>query len=648
MKAKLFVAAGLAAGTLTLALASSDPVVMNVAGRDVKKSEFEYLYRKNSAQQLQAQPLEQYVEMFKTYKRKVADAIAAGIDTTEAFRQEFNGYRSELAAPYLVDSAYIKKLTREAYNRLGKEVEVAHIMMFKPQYPGGSTNAKEKADSIYKLFKSGADFEQLARSYSQDERSAVNGGNLGYITSLNYPYSFENAVYALKDGQVSEVVESPFGYHIIKRLASRTARGTVEAAHILLMTPQGISAEEDAVIKAKADSLYNVAVSGSDFAHLAAQYSDDKISAQNGGSVGWFGTGRMVAQFDSASFAMKVGEISRPVRTQFGYHIIKKLGAKPLDSYEQLAPNIERRITDSRDERGAMIKENRLATLSKKYKLKDNKAVIDQLVSDMSVNGLDSAFLAKYKDNNQPLFTYGKGQILTVGKMISGINPRTQIAPDRAAAYVEYKVKESKFNLLNAEEDAMLEDRYPEFRNLVNEYRDGILLFEISNRNVWERAAKDTEGLEKYFKEHRNDYTWTSPKVKGFLIQVSNDSVKTLVMERLPQLGSDTLAVTIRKEFGKDIKIERVLAAQGDNDMIDNLAFGGPKVQPAESRFSEYFLWDFVMLDSPSAVEDVRGQVTSDYQNELENAWVEELKLKYPVTVNEKILKKIKPDNAKL
>jgi len=642
MKAKLFTAVAFAGVTLSWALAASDPVVMNVAGRDVRKSEFEYLYKKNAAQQMQAQPLEEYVEMFKTYKRKVADAMAAGIDTTAAFRKEFEGYRAELAAPYLADSANIKKLSREAYDRLGQEVHVAHIMYFKPQYPGAWPDAKEKADSVYALLKQGADFDQLARNCSQDQRSAVKGGDMGYITSLQFPYSFETEAYKLKDGQISHVVESPAGYHIIKRIESRPTRGSVEVSHILLMVPQGTPAEDEAKIKAKADSIYQAALAGSDFSDLAAQYSEDKGSAKRGGSVGWFGVGRMVPEFEDASFALKVNEISAPVRSQFGFHIIKKTGEKPLESYEKLAPGIIQRVTDVRDERGVMIRNEHIAKLEKKYKLKENLPAIAALKTEMGKNGLDSAFYASQQNNNSVLFTYAKGQKFTVADMMQRVNPHSKIAADRADAYINYKLRESKQNLLDDLEEASLPERYPEYRNLVNEYHDGMLLFEISNRKVWDRAAKDTEGLEKYFQAHRNDYTWTSPRAKGFLIQTANDSVADLVKARLPQLGTDSLAQTLRKEFGKQIRVDRVLAAKGENEMVDHIVFGGTAVQPADSRFTGYFMYDLKVLSAPSAVEDVRGQVTSDYQNELENAWVEELKLKYPVKVNEKELKKIK------
>ncbi len=193
---KKFVASGAGVTLFALALMAKDPVIMTVNGVDVPKSEFEYLYGKNSQQQLSQQPLDEYVEMFKLYKMKVEDAKAEGIDTTAAFRKEMEQYRHDLAAPYLADSVFLEKLLKETYDRATQEVEVSHIMLFKSQNPAENAAKRQRIDSVRDALLSGADFTELAAGISEDRGSNQRGGWMGYISAQQYPYSFEVAAYA--------------------------------------------------------------------------------------------------------------------------------------------------------------------------------------------------------------------------------------------------------------------------------------------------------------------------------------------------------------------------------------------------------------------------------------------------------------------
>ena len=195
--------------------------------------------------------------------------------------------------------------------------------------------------------------------------------------------------------------------------------------------------------------------------------------------------------------------------------------------------------------------------------------------------------------------------------------------------------------LVEAEED-WLYDNNAEYRNLLNEYRDGSLLYEVSVQKVWDKAAKDEAGLQRYFENHKGDYTWTEPRVKGVLVQTVNDSLANVIKTRMNELPADSLVQNIRKEFPGKVQIDKVLATKGTNAIVDNLVFGGPEVKPSNSNFTSYFMFEPRMLDNPEEAGDVRGQVTSDYQTELESLWIEELKKAYPVKVNKKELKKVK------
>ncbi|MDE7161068.1 MAG: peptidylprolyl isomerase [Muribaculaceae bacterium] len=645
MKNKIMAAAAVSA--CALAWAAKDPVLMTVGGIDVPKSEFEYLYHKNTQQQVSEQPLEEYAEMFKVYKLKVADALAAGVDTTASFRREMEQYRRDLAAPFMADSAYLLNFVQEAYDRSRREVELSHIMLMKSPDRMANAAQRQRIDSIRAiLVGEGRDFEEMARAFSQDRSVAMNGGNLGFVTAGRLPYSFEVVGFSTPEGAVSEVVESPAGYHIIKGGRRRPARGQVLTQHIMKMVAPGASAAEDAAAKAWADSVCREARSNpARFEDMARALSDDKGSARQGGQLPWFGAGMMVAPFDSAAFALEVGEISEPVRSQYGWHIIRKLDAKAAPTLAELKPEVLQRLSNPQDERSGMVQKHNWARLAKKHKGSVSKAGIKKLNDWVTAAGeLDSAFYDACRDGELAgveIARIGK-RPLTASQMVQGVRqlhlPAGEEALERiegnAEAYLNRQLMETEYDWLEANE--------PDYRNLMREYRDGSLLYEVSVAKVWDKASRDTEGLDRFFKAHRQDYQWKKPHVKGYLVQALNDSVAEAARLRLPSLGGDTIVSTMRKEFGKNITIDRVLVEEGQNPMVDNIVFGAAPVKPAAASMTTYFLYDPKVLTLPEEVNDVRGLVTSDYQTELENLWVEELKARYPVTVDKKVLKKVK------
>lgn len=644
MKTQL-TAAGLLAAT-ALAWAASDPVIMTVNGVDVPKSEFEYLYHKNSQQQLDPRPLEEYVEMFKIYKLKVADARANGIDTTAAFRSEMAQYASELAAPYLSDSTYINKLVDVTLDRMKTEAEARHVMLYKGD--GVSTRRANRAlaDSIRGVLLSGGDLAALAAEFSVDRNSATEGGSMGFITAGKFPYNFETAVFETAEGVVAPLVESPYGYHVVVGGKKRPANGSVLTRHILVMAPKGVPEQVDASAKAKADSIHQLLVADPErFAELAQQFSDDRRSGQEGGMLPWFQAGEMIPLFSDAAFALADGQLSEPIRTQVGYHIIQRLQSRPVEDAAALRPGIVSRITNPQDERYQMVVDDRTARFAKKFKASLNKPVVAAMRADACELGLDSAFFAKYgsaPESRAVLLTIGKRPV-TVGEFIADAKGKTFTKFTEPEVQLDREINGYFSRLLNAEAEARLEKEQPDYRNLLNEYREGSLLYEISLQRVWDKASRDREGLEQFYAAHRDDYRWQEPHVKGYLVQAAGDSIAEQMRERLQTAPKDSVVRTFRKAFGaKQGQIERVLATKGQNPMIDNLMFGGEPVQPQNSAYTTYFLFDARLLDEPDELNDVRSLVTNDYQTWLEQQWINELKEKYPVSVNEKVLRKVK------
>lgn len=640
MKAKLLISS-LLLGTAILAIAKGDPVLMTINGKDIKLSEFEYLYHKNNQQQVEKETLEQYVDRFVLYKQKVADAEAAGIDTTELFRKEFEGYQKDLAAPYMVeDTTYHWQMVCEAYDRFQKEVDIDHFMLPLGTSPETTQASINRMDSIRNCVLAGENWEDLVAQYSSDQSKVRNKGHYGFVSAGMFPYSFENEVYNTAIGAVSNPFKTPYGIHMI-RVNNVRDRNDVHAKHILKLFPQGATEEQKAVCKQQIDSIYGLLKAGANFEELAKAESQDG-SARNGGELGWFGRGRMVQPFEDIAFNLADGEISEPFATKFGYHIIKKVahGVAPLS---EVRPSIENAI--SRDERANLIKERRLTDLKKKYNYRLNPTFDKYLAAKLAENGnkYDSTFIANsIKGSTMQLFNYGGKQSVAVGELVKQLNPKTRfVTADDAKSYILSCVEPLADKALSDYHARELVKSNPEYRNLLNEYRDGMMLFEISNRRVWKAANKDTVGLENYFATHRADYTWDEPHFKGIILSAKNDSILNLVKADAMAMSSDTLTDGLHHKYGNDIRMERMVVKKGENTLADYLAFHeGDK--PERKGYEEFIILEGGVIAQPEEMADVRGAVTSDYQDVLEQRWKEELARKYPAKINKKVLKQVK------
>lgn len=638
MKKPILTGVGLAA--VLLAYAAKDPVIMTINGEDVTKSEFEYLYNKNSQQQINPQTLDEYVEMFKLYKMKVADAKAAGLDTTAKFRKEAEQYRHDLATPYLADSVYLNQLVDEAYARSRKEAVAKHIMFFKSPNPEHNLQMKAKADSLKQVLDNGGNFEELAGQYSQDKRSAVNGGTMGYIVSGQYPYGFEVAAFATPEGSISDVVESPQGYHILKGGHKRDARGRVKVSHILKLARQ----ESDwARAKEQIDSLYQVVTANPEkFNEIATNNSDDRGSARQGGQLPWFGAGEMVEEFDSAAFALKKGEISKPVKSQFGYHIIMKQDERDPLPKEAVKKQTLARMSSPQDERYALIQKHQTERFAARHKAQVNQSGLDAVNDYAAKNGIDSLFYAKWlgNDGNITLMT-ADGNKYSVADFVAKFNGVKQSNPVAAKEIIDANLDSWMNGILTGLEEEALAKSEPDYRNLLKEYVDGSLLYEVSVLKVWDKAAKDIPGLEKYFAENRMKYKWDTPHVKGIFVQAANDSVATAIKDLARGAAEDDIVPALRKQFKNQMAAEKILVPKGSNAMVDYVAFDGPVAPSSIEKYPVMFMLNKRILTVPEEMQDVKGLVTSDYQNMFQEQWENDLRKKYNVKVNKKVLKSV-------
>lgn len=640
MKIKLLLLA--VVGTALLATAAKDPVLMTVNGKDVHLSEFEYLYNKNKKQQIEPESLSDYVQRFINFKLKVADAEAEKIDQEKSFKNELNGYEQDLLKPFLEDTTVTERLAHEAYDRATKIVDVDHIMLPLAQTQEENNVELARLDSLRNCLLAGENIDTIAKKYSIDRRV-----HYGFITTGIFPYKWEYEAFNTPVGQMCKPFRTDFGNHLIRVNAVKPNPGQVEVEHILLLFPRGADAKAKASVKVRIDSIYAALKAGANFEQLAREKSQDPGSAKNGGKLPWFGFGRMVAQFQDVSFALNDGEMSQPFETDYGYHIVKKLAHKPVSSYAELEKDLKRSF--AMDERADMPREAKVEEIVKKYNAKVNPDFNNYVSTELAKHGkYDSTFVADVLGkSNFTIFTFGKGIKVPAKEIVSRINPKAKLDNKYAAAYVASAVEPyMKQKVVRYYTDNILAED-ANYRNLIQEYRDGLLLFDVSNRKVWEGAGKDTTGLKRYFEANRAKYAWDQPRFKGIILSAQGDSVMNAVKAAIPTYGADTLSTALHKRFGSKIKMERMLFHQGENKVVDYLCFKGEKPANNGKNYTTYMILEGGVIDQPQNVDDVKGVVTSDYSDVLEKQWIKELHSKYKVSINQKVLKELEKKYGK-
>ncbi len=624
---------------------ANDPVLMNINGKPVLKSEFEYIYNKNNSNNsLDKKTLDEYVDLFINFKLKVEEAKAQGIDTTASFINELAGYRTQLTKPYLTDQKVDDQVLQEAYNRMKEDVDVSHILIrIAPNAtPADTLKAWNEINGIAKRLQK-EDFGKVAKEVSQDQSAEQNGGHIGWISAFRTVYPFETMAYKTPVGTISKPVRTAFGYHLVKVHARRNSLGEILVSHIMIFTAQGDSAKNKAA-KATIDSIYKRIKEGDDFAKLAKTYSMDKGSAAKDGELPWFGTGRMVPEFESAAFALKEkGNISAPILSPYGWHIIKLIDRKGVDTYENSKAELERNV--KRDERANLGLEAFIAKLHIEYKpVTDTKNLqeITDLLGKRNLN--DSAFMVDVAKLKKPLLSIADKNY-TQADFAAYLKKNNSSEKTTAAEKVAEKYTTFVNDKLIAYEDSQLEKKYDDFRFLMQEYHDGILLFEVSNREVWDKASKDTEGLDKYFKAHKDVYKWEKPHYKGRVIYCKDKETFKVAKSIVKKANADSIDKYLRTRLNDSIqyvKIDKGLYVQGDNKVIDNQIFKTKDKYEPSKDYPFVFVVGKMLKNTPEDYTDVRGLVTADYQEFLEKNWIKELRAKYPVKVNQEVLMTVK------
>jgi len=630
---------------------------------------------------------------------KVFEAEANGLDTVTAFKTELAGYRKQLAAPYLTDKNVNEALLQEAYDRMKTEVKAAHILirvaedalpkdtieaytrlmiirdaimgktptavkiaeyenllkkssaaLTKTSNKQDTVNYNTKLNSIKginSIASSGSDkFTAGAKKTSEDPSAADNGGDLGYFTSLQMVYPFENAAFKTNVGEITMPVRTRFGYHILKVSDKRPSQGEILTAHIMVKFGKEMQEKEKSNLKTKIDEIYTKLKAGEKFEELARQFSDDKPSAEKGGQLQWFGSSRMPIEFEKAAFALiNNNDYSEPFMTTYGWHIVKRIDKKGLASFADMKGDLKQRIgKDSRTQAG---RTSLIATIKKENNYKENSIALKEYLKVIDTTVFQGKWESKKAEKlgNKLLFNLGTTNFMQndFAKYIEShqtVRPKTDYNMFIQQSFKEF-VDETVINF----EDAKLEAKYPDFRNLLKEYRDGILLFDLTDQKVWSKAVKDTAGLKEYYSKNKNNFLWDE-RAEVTMYNCANDKIAKDVRGLLKKNKTEKEIVeTVNKTSQLNVSAESITYLKGENKSVDanwKQGVAAADIKDTKDNKTIVLVVNKLIEKTPKTIAEAKGMITADYQNYLEKEWLSYLKNKYSVKVNEEILNTVK------
>lgn len=622
----------------------ADPIILTVGNESVPRSEFVRVFKKNNTKDnaYDKKAVEDYMVLYVNYKMKVHEALDLGMDTVTSFKEELAGYRKQLAQPYLVDKQVSETLVREAYDRMKSDLRASHILIKCDQnaLPKDTLEAFNKAVKVRGELMKGADFTATAKKYSEDPSAKENGGDLGYFTAMQMVYPFESMAYATKKGEISQPVRTRYGYHLIKVTDIRPNQGEIRVSHIMVKTAATASSEDSAKAVQKINEIYQKLQAGEKFEDLAKQFSDDQSSSKNGGLLPWFGTGRMVPEFETAAYSLKYpGDYSKPVKTAYGWHIIKLMETKPLASFETLQPELKQRV--QKDSRSDLSRTSMISKIKARYGFKEFPKAKDAFMKSVDSTLAQGTWTVdKAADLSQNMFSLaGKNYsqqdfAVYVADHQSKRGASMEPAAMANAMYGEW-VNESCI----AVEESKLDSLYPDFRNLMQEYRDGILLFELTDKKVWSKAVKDTTGLREFHEKNKANYMWPERLDATIFTCASADIAKEThkLMKKIED--TDTLMARINKSSQLNLQVRSAKFTRGENETIDQIEWkpGMTNDMPKDKQVV-FVKVNQVLPSQPKSLDEAKGLVTADYQTSLEKEWISELRRKYPVKVNQEVV----------
>ena len=625
-----------------------DNTILKIDDQTVNKTEFEQIYWKNKKEKIATkEDLDEYIQLFINFKLKVIAAEELGLDTTKKFIDELSGYRIQLEKPYLIDTSINEDLINEAYYRTINEVNASHIMTKLGPNPSSADTLKaynKILDIRNKIISGNMGFEEAAEELSEDPYARSSKGNLGYFNAFKMLYSFECAAYNTPIGKVSDIVRTKYGYHIVKPNSIRKAKGRVKTSHIMITTNLK---NENNLSKGKINSIYKDLVEKNQtFEELAIQFSEDRKSAKNKGEIGWINSGgNYYPAFEEAVFSLKTdGEYSKPFKTPNGWHIVKRISYEPIGDLKSMSYSLKNKI--QKDARAQKTKSSFLNKLKTEYQLKNmlNTKELISILKNKKFNYENIESNKKLKNINNAVLTFSNISY-TNYDFIKYLEKSKLIVKDKIEEN-SIKQKFEKFinqNLI-AFEKTQLETKHPDFKALMKEYRDGILLFEISDQNIWTKAIQDTAGLKEFYKSNQDTWKWPN-RISGTLFTSESkktlNKVKSLKLKK--SLSNDSIMSILNSDNLFNLKYE--------NQIIDDFDKYNLAYKDLEKGFNGPFnneeKWVFIYVEDKlpqrnKEIKEAEGIIVSAYQNYLEDQWLTSLKEKHKISINFETLYSIK------
>ena len=636
--------------------AQTKEVLFTIDNHPYYTDEFIRVYNKNLdlVKDDSQKDLDKYLDLFLGYKLKVEKANKIGLQNGTSYQNELKSYRNQLSKNYVNDSKVTNELVHEAYDRMQQEVRASHILILVDEgaSPQDTLKAYNKILDIKKRLDAGEDFVTVAKQTSEDPSVKENNGDLGYFSAFRMVYPFENAAYKTKVGQVSKPFRTRFGYHIVKVVDKRANRGEVTVAHIMIVKPNIPDAAQHEKAKATIEDIYKKIQQGESFETLAQQFSEDKSSASKGGVLQRFGSGQLSSEeFENVAFELKdKNQISAPFQSQFGWHIIKLIEKHPVRSFDDMKGGLEDKIR--KDERSLLITNSLAKKLRAKYTfVKDAKALaqVKKSVTDAFYSQTWEV-PAITKERNVTVLTIDKTKKITSPTFLNFVysqqksNSKTKPVTKLTDELFEKFTDEQLIGYYNEN----LENEFPEFRYVMDEYRDGLLLFDLMEKEIWNRAKSDTTALMNFHKANIQNYQWK----KRYNVDILSSTDKGTIEKAQKFLKKGKSMDYIKEKLNQDGKVNIMVKSglyEEDYDILSQYPNVKTGVTSVVNKDKYYFVVNVkdTKEAGPKEFIDCKGRVISDYQQYLENNWVDELKREFQIKVNTDVFAKVKQQLAK-
>ncbi len=630
-----------------------DPVLFTVDNTPVPLSEFRYIYSKTNGQNadFSKASLQEYLDLYTNFKLKVHKAKDMKLDTIQSLQQELAGYRRQLADSYLIDREVTEKLVQEAYDRTQQDVDVSHILIKLPASgsPTDTLTAWNKAMDLKKRLDNKEDFGNVARDNSDDTSVKNNMGHIGFVAAPfpNGFYALETAAYNAPLGKVVGPIRTSAGYHLVKIHSRRPARGEVEVAHILIRNdkmPDMIKARKEI------DTIYMQLKQGADFEQIAREKSHDNLTANKGGYIGFFGINRYDKTFEDVAFSLeKDGDFSTPVQTSIGWHVIKRISRKVNEPFAQVKSRLQNQI--KQDARFELAKEAMVERIKKEGNFTENRTTLDKFIATLEQDTAKTFLTYKWKASENPssetLFSFGNGSKTTLGDFEKYLELASRKRQQLSRSGISDAVKELYGDFVDENamkyEEKQLDAKYPEFKSLMREYEEGVLLFEVTKMEVWDKASLDSVGLEAFYNNNKAKYQWDQRAVLSQYTVV--ERAKNMV-EDIRQFAKSNPPSKVLEKYNpadgeKNVTVQEKTFEKGRNEVLDKMTWKTGELSPNDtdkrSKAITFSKIEEVLQPGQKSLQEARGYVVADYQDFLEKKWLEELKTEYKVKVNEKV-----------